>query len=377
MASLSLKHVCKKYAGGVSVVDDFDLDIDDGEFIVIVGPSGSGKSTVLRMIAGLEEITSGELYIDGKLMNDAEPADRDIAMMFQNYELYPHMTVRDNLAYGLKLRRVPSDVIAKKVNAAASMLGIEDILDRKPKALSVGLRRRVALGRVIVREPRVFLLDEPLADLDAKFRIQMRTEITKIHHRAMTAFVYATHDPTEAVTMGTRVVVMNDGVIQQVDTANKLYDCPANKFVACFIGSPHMNIFDAELVEEGGELYALIGESNRVLIHDACARRLADKSFIGRNVLLGIRPEDIRCGNGAAELYPESVVTAVVDVTEKLGDETILYLKVDGKDEYTVARVDSRYVYDQGDKIEIYFATDRAHMFDPETERTLLSVSDK
>ena len=243
MASLSLRHIYKIYQGGVKAVSDFNLEIDDKEFIVFVGPSGCGKSTTLRMVAGLEEISAGELYIDGKLVNDVEPKDRDIAMVFQNYALYPHMTVYDNMAFGLRLRKMNSKEIDKRVQEAAAILGIAPLLSRKPKALSGGQRQRVALGRAIVREPKVFLLDEPLSNLDAKLRVQMRTEITKLHNKLATTFIYVTHDQTEAMTMGTRIVVMKDGIIQQIDTPTCLYDNPENLFVASFLGSPQMNFF--------------------------------------------------------------------------------------------------------------------------------------
>ncbi len=376
MASLSLRHIYKIYSGGVRAVSDFNLDIDDKEFIVFVGPSGCGKSTTLRMIAGLEDISEGELYIDDQLVNDREPKDRDIAMVFQNYALYPHMTVYDNMAFGLRLRHVPADVIDEKVQEAASILGIQHLLNRRPKALSGGQRQRVALGRAIVREPKVFLLDEPLSNLDAKLRVQMRTEITKIHHRLATTFIYVTHDQTEAMTMGTRIVVMKDGIVQQVDTPTTLYDNPANLFVACFLGSPQMNIFNAKLVEENGEVYALIGETNKVLIPKSRAKRLIDTATIGKDVLLGIRPEDVHYEQSLVEAHPESVINATVDVIENLGNETILYLNVEGKDDYTISRVNSRFTFHQGDEVKMYLATDHAHLFDPTTELTLMGVPD-
>ena len=376
MASLSLRHIYKVYAGGVRAVSDFNLDIDDKEFIVFVGPSGCGKSTTLRMIAGLEDISSGELYIDDRLVNDVEPKDRDIAMVFQNYALYPHMTVYDNMAFGLRLRHVPPKVIDEKVQEAAGILGIQHLLNRRPKALSGGQRQRVALGRAIVREPKVFLLDEPLSNLDAKLRVQMRTEITKIHHRLATTFIYVTHDQTEAMTMGTRIVVMKDGIVQQVDTPTTLYDNPANLFVACFLGSPQMNIFKAKLVEENGNIYALIGETNKVLIPKTRALRIIDKSIVGSEVLLGIRPEDVRYEQALIDAKPESVVEAVVDVIENLGNETILYLNVEGKEDYTIARVNARYTFTQGETVKMYFATEHAHLFDVNTELTLMGVPD-
>ncbi|MCH5161842.1 MAG: ABC transporter ATP-binding protein, partial [Clostridiales bacterium] len=376
MASLSLRHIYKIYSGGVRAVSDFNLDIDDKEFIVFVGPSGCGKSTTLRMIAGLEDISAGELYIDDKLVNDVEPKDRDIAMVFQNYALYPHMTVYDNMAFGLRLRHVPAKVIDEKVQEAASILGIQHLLSRRPKALSGGQRQRVALGRAIVREPKVFLLDEPLSNLDAKLRVQMRTEITKIHHRLATTFIYVTHDQTEAMTMGTRIVVMKDGIVQQVDTPTTLYDNPANLFVACFLGSPQMNIFKAKLIEENGNLYALIGETNKILIPKSRALRIIDKSIVGGDVLLGIRPEDVRYEQALVDAHPESVIEATVDVIENLGNETILYLNVDGKEDYTISRVNARYSFEQGEAVKMYLATEHVHLFDPTTEFTLMGVPD-
>ncbi len=376
MASLSLRHIYKVYAGGVRAVSDFNLEIDDKEFIVFVGPSGCGKSTTLRMIAGLEDISAGELYIDDRLVNDVEPKDRDIAMVFQNYALYPHMTVYDNMAFGLRLRHVPAKVIDEKVQEAASILGIQHLLNRRPKALSGGQRQRVALGRAIVREPKVFLLDEPLSNLDAKLRVQMRTEITKIHHRLATTFIYVTHDQTEAMTMGTRIVVMKDGIVQQVDTPTTLYDNPANLFVACFLGSAQMNIFKAKLVEENGDLYALIGETNKVLIPKSRALRLVDKAVIGSDVLLGIRPEDVCYEQALVDAHPESVIEATVDVIENLGNETILYLNVEGKEDYTIARVNARYTFNQGETVKMYLATEHAHLFDAQTELTLMGVPD-
>ena len=265
MASVSLKHIYKIYQGGVTAVSDFTLDIEDKEFIVLVGPSGCGKSTTLRMVAGLEEISEGELYIGDKLVNDVAPKDRDIAMVFQNYALYPHMTVYDNMAFGLKLRKTPKPEIEKRVREAAKILDIEHLLNRKPKALSGGQRQRVAMGRAIVREPKVFLMDEPLSNLDAKLRVQMRTEITKLHHRLQTTFIYVTHDQTEAMTMGSRIVVMKDGFIQQVDTPQNLYDYPGNQFVAGFIGSPQMNFFTVKLTKSGDGVYAVFG-NNKVKI---------------------------------------------------------------------------------------------------------------
>ena len=327
MASLNLKDIYKVYPSGVVAVTDFSLDIEDKEFIVFVGPSGCGKSTTLRMIAGLEEISDGELYIDGKLMNNVQPKDRDIAMVFQNYALYPHMTVYDNMAFGLKLRKKPKAEIDEKVRGAARILGLESYLQRKPKALSGGQRQRVALGRAIVREPKVFLLDEPLSNLDAKLRAQMRTEITKIHHRLATTFIYVTHDQVEAMTMGTRIVVMKDGFIQQVDAPQKLYDYPANLFVAGFIGTPQMNFFDAVLTSDGKTVYVEFA-GNKVALPKAKSDTIEDPAkYIntGKPVVFGVRPEDFHDEENFISNSRETVIDVKVDVVEKLGAETLLY----------------------------------------------------
>ena len=284
MASLSLRNIYKVYPNGFNAVKDFNLEIEDKEFIIFVGPSGCGKSTTLRMIAGLEEISKGELYIDGKLVNDVEPKDRDIAMVFQSYALYPHMSIYDNMAFGLKLRKMPKAEIDKRVREAARILDIEHLLDRKPKLLSGGQRQRVAMGRAIVREPKVFLMDEPLSNLDAKLRVQMRLEISKLHQRLQSTIIYVTHDQTEAMTLGTRIVVMKDGVIQQVDSPQNLYDYPDNLFVAGFIGSPQMNFIDATVVKEGGELFLEYGDHHRVILTPERAAKLAD--YVGREATL-------------------------------------------------------------------------------------------
>ena len=276
MASLSLQHINKTYPNGFQAVKDFNLEIEDKEFIIFVGPSGCGKSTTLRMIAGLEEISGGTLKIGDKVMNDVEPKDRDIAMVFQNYALYPHMTVYDNMAFGLKLRKVPKDQIDKAVREAARILDLEKLLDRKPKALSGGQRQRVAMGRAIVRNPKVFLMDEPLSNLDAKLRVQMRIEISKIHQRLGATIIYVTHDQTEAMTLGTRIVVMKDGVVQQVDTPQNLYQKPGNLFVAGFMGSPQMNFLDAVISEKGGNVIATIGGEHEVIVPAAKAKVLKD-----------------------------------------------------------------------------------------------------
>ncbi|HBT49857.1 MAG: ABC-type sugar/spermidine/putrescine/iron/thiamine transport system ATPase component [Caldanaerobacter subterraneus] len=370
MAEVVLKHVHKVYPGGVTAVKDFNLEIADKEFIVLVGPSGCGKTTTLRMIAGLEEITSGELYIDGKLVNDVPPKDRDIAMVFQNYALYPHMTVYDNMAFGLKLRKVPRAEIDRKVKEAARILGLEELLNRKPKALSGGQRQRVALGRAIVRNPKVFLMDEPLSNLDAKLRVQMRTELKKLHERLQTTFIYVTHDQTEAMTMGTRIVVMKDGVIQQVDEPQVIYDYPNNLFVAGFIGSPQMNFIDARLENRDGKVYATF-KGYSILVPEGILKRLKDPSYIGKEIVLGIRPEDLHDEEVFLEAYPEAVVEAKVEVTELMGAETYLYLDVNGVS--LTARVDPRTRAKSGDVIKIGFDVNKLHMFDKETEMTILN----
>lgn len=369
MASVTLKNVYKVYPGGVTAVSDFNLDIADKEFIVLVGPSGCGKSTTLRMVAGLEEITEGELYIGDKLMNDVAPKDRDIAMVFQNYALYPHMTVYDNMAFGLKLRKTPKAEIDRRVKEAARILDIEHLLNRKPKALSGGQRQRVALGRAIVREPKVFLMDEPLSNLDAKLRVQMRTEIIKLHNRLQTTFIYVTHDQTEAMTMGTRIVVMKDGFIQQVDTPQNLYDYPVNLFVAGFIGSPQMNFIDVTLVKEDDGVYAVFGE-NKIKVPEGKIKKLKDPSYIGKEVIMGIRPEDLHDEEIFLQSAVDSTVKAYVDVVELMGSETYLYLNVSGVN--VIARVDPRSTARAGDTIKIALDTNRLHFFDKETEETIL-----
>ena len=371
MASLSLKNINKVYPGNVTAVKDFNLEIADEEFIVLVGPSGCGKSTTLRMVAGLEAITSGELYIDGQLMNKVPPKKRDIAMVFQSYALYPHMNVYKNMSFGLKLRRVPKSDIDRRVHEAAAILGIEDLLTRKPGALSGGQRQRVALGRAIVREPKVFLMDEPLSNLDAKLRVQMRTEITKLHRRLKTTFIYVTHDQTEAMTMGTRIVVMKDGVIQQVDTPQNLFDHPANKFVATFIGTPQMNIIRAKLTPREGKMYAVFGE-NAVRIPDLTVKRLKSDIYIGKDVYLGIRPENL---SDEAEFVAENSLysfEAKVDMTELMGSVTYLYFNVNGVEGNLVASVDPRTRTQAGQTLRVAMDPARLHLFDAETEENIL-----
>ena len=371
MASVSLKHIYKIYQGGVTAVSDFTLDIEDKEFIVLVGPSGCGKSTTLRMVAGLEEISEGELYIGDRLVNDVAPKDRDIAMVFQNYALYPHMTVFDNMAFGLKLRKTPKQEIERRVHEAAKILDIEHLLNRKPKALSGGQRQRVALGRAIVREPKVFLMDEPLSNLDAKLRVQMRTEITKLHQRLQTTFIYVTHDQTEAMTMGSRIVVMKDGFVQQVDSPQNLYDYPVNLFVAGFIGTPQMNMFKVKLTKEAGGVYAVFGD-NRVKVPQGKLQKLVSDSYIGKEVFMGIRPENIHDEEAFLSASPETVVDMSVEIVELMGSETYLYLKTSGKDDNIVARVDPRSTARGGDKIRVAFDANRLHFFDADTEATIL-----
>ena len=365
MASLSLQHINKTYPNGFQAVKDFNLEIEDKEFIIFVGPSGCGKSTTLRMIAGLEEISGGTLKIGDKVMNDVEPKDRDIAMVFQNYALYPHMTVYDNMAFGLKLRKVPKDQIDKAVSEAARILDLEKLLDRKPKALSGGQRQRVAMGRAIVRNPKVFLMDEPLSNLDAKLRVQMRIEISKIHQRLGATIIYVTHDQTEAMTLGTRIVVMKDGVVQQVDTPQHLYEQPGNLFVAGFMGSPQMNFLDAQIAEKGGDLVAKVGEYD-VVIPAAKAKVLKDGGYVGKTVVLGIRPEDIHDSQMFIEASPSVPMTSTVKVYELLGAEVFLYFDVNGTQ--VTARVDPRTNSKTGDTIKFAFDMEKSHFFDKETE---------
>ena len=376
MASLSLKHIYKKYPGGVTAVSDFNLEIKDKEFRILVGPSGCGKSTTLRMIAGLEEISEGELWIGDTLVNDVAPKDRDIAMVFQNYALYPHMTVFENMAFGLKLRKVPKEEIKRRVEEAARILDINHLLERRPKALSGGQKQRVALGRAIVRNPKVFLLDEPLSNLDAKLRASMRTELTKLHKKVETTFVYVTHDQVEAMTMATRIVVMKDGLIQQVDTPQNLYDFPVNLFVAGFIGTPQMNFITSKLVEEGQDLYVTFG-ANKVKVPAEKANNPALKEYIGQEVVVGIRPECLHDDPVHVSSMPDSVIDATVEVTELMGAEIYLYLSFDGQEDATngkniIARVSSRSTSRAGDQIQIAFETNRMHIFDKDTERCIV-----
>ena len=369
MASISLRHIYKIYPGDVTAVKDFNLEIEDKEFIILVGPSGCGKSTTLRMIAGLEEISKGELYIGDRLVNDVPPKDRDIAMVFQNYALYPHMTVYKNMAFGLELRKTPKDEIDKRVREAARVLDIEHLLDRKPKALSGGQRQRVALGRAMVRNPAVFLLDEPLSNLDAKLRTSMRTEITKLHLKLGTTFIYVTHDQTEAMTMGDRIVVMKDGIVQQVDTPQNLYDFPVNMFVAGFIGSPQMNFLDAKLEKEGDTYYVDISGDKVALPAEKVTAEL-DK-YVGKVVKAGVRPEDIKDDADFLAAHADSALTATVEVSELMGSEIYLYL--DYKGNKMTARVAPTSKARNGATVKVAFDAHKVHLFDVETEQAILN----
>ncbi len=366
MASLSLKNIYKIYPNGFNAVKDFNLEIADKEFIIFVGPSGCGKSTTLRMIAGLEEISKGELYIDGKLMNDVEPKDRDIAMVFQSYALYPHMSIYDNMAFGLKLRKTPKDEIDKRVKEAARILDIEHLLDRKPKLLSGGQRQRVAMGRAIVREPKVFLMDEPLSNLDAKLRVQMRIEISKLHQRLQTTIIYVTHDQTEAMTLGTRIVVLKDGVIQQVDTPQNLYDRPGNLFVAGFIGSPQMNFIDATLQKEGNNVYLVFGP-HKITVTPEKAEKVKD--YIGKEVTFGIRPENIYDAATYPKANANNTVHSTVRVYEMLGAEVFVYVTVEGVD--VTVREAPGTVVKPGDEMDLSLDVEKIHIFDKETQVTI------
>ena len=367
MADVTLRHVYKVYDGGVRAVNNFDLEIKDKEFVVFVGPSGCGKSTTLRMIAGLEDITAGQLFIDGELMNEVEPKNRDIAMVFQSYALYPHMTVYQNMAFGLKLRHVPKEEIDKRVKAAAEILEISELLSRKPKALSGGQRQRVALGRTIVRDPKVFLLDEPLSNLDAKLRVSMRSEITKLHERLQTTFIYVTHDQTEAMTMGNRIVVMKDGFIQQADTPIALFEDPSNLFVATFLGSPQMNIIEAELFLDGETLKAKLAGNDDMIVTfpDVKAKQLKAK-YYNQKVLLGIRPEHIRPNEGDIKVF--------IEVVEHLGDESIVYTKMNNRKEPIIIKIPFNSKIKSNVETNISLNMDHVYMFDYDTHRAIIGI---
>ncbi|HIN28994.1 TPA: sn-glycerol-3-phosphate ABC transporter ATP-binding protein UgpC [Candidatus Poribacteria bacterium] len=367
MATVTLVDVEKIYPGDVKAVENFNLVIEDGEFIVLVGPSGCGKSTTLRMIAGLEEITDGEISIGDLVVNHVSPKDRDIAMVFQNYALYPHMSVRENMEFGLKLRKYPKAEIETRINDAAQVLGLTDLLHRKPRALSGGQRQRVAVGRAIVRQPAVFLFDEPLSNLDAKLRVQMRVELSQLHNEIDTTMIYVTHDQVEAMTMGDRIVVMNEGLIQQVADPVTLYDRPVNKFVASFIGTPPMNFFNGQVLGQNSSMAFLSEDGLQLQI----AQQQVDKlrQFDKQKIVLGIRPEHI--GSTVAE-NSETVgqISAVVNVVEPIGAETYVYLKSETTS--FVSRVSSHKKYMVGEKIELAVAMDRAHFFDFNTDKALL-----
>ena len=375
MASVKLTNVKKIYGKNTVAVQDFNLEIADKEFIVFVGPSGCGKSTTLRMIAGLEEISEGELFIGDRLVNDVAPKDRKIAMVFQNYALYPHMTVFDNMAFGLKLRKVPKEEIKRRVEEAARILDISHLLERRPKALSGGQKQRVALGRAIVRNPKVFLLDEPLSNLDAKLRASMRTELTKLHQRVGTTFIYVTHDQVEAMTMATRIVVMKDGLIQQVDTPQNLYDNPVNLFVAGFIGTPQMNFLNCTLEKQGNDVYVKFGADSLKLPAEKVTDAVLE--YVGKEVVMGVRPECIHDEPMYLSSMPESVIETDVEVTELMGAEIYLYLSFDGQEDATngkniIARVSSRSPSRAGDNIQVAFDASRIHIFDKDTERCIV-----
>jgi len=365
MASVTYDHVTKQF-GDVVAVNDLDMEVADKEFLVLLGPSGCGKTTALRLLAGLEELTQGSIYIEGQVVNDVPPKDRDIAMVFQSYALYPHMSVYDNMAFGLKLRKTPKDEINRRVKEAAAILRIEELLDRKPKQLSGGQRQRVAVGRAIVREPKVFLMDEPLSNLDAKLRVAARAEISKLHQRLETTFIYVTHDQTEAMTMGTRVVVLKDGILQQVDTPQNLYNYPANLFVAGFIGSPAMNFFDATLVGENGDLY-VDGGTFRLKVPGHKLQVLLP--YKGKKMVFGIRPDDLHDPQFTPPNITAGKIKAQVDVTELMGNEVLAHFLIEEKS--FVARFDPRTVVRVNDTIEVMVNMDNMQIFDPQTEKAV------
>ena len=365
MASVTFDHVFKRF-GDVTAVNDLNLDIKDKEFLVLVGPSGCGKTTALRCLAGLEEITSGNIKIGERVVNDVAPKDRDIAMVFQSYALYPHMSVYDNMAFGLRLRKTPKADINRRVKEAADILGIGELLQRKPKQLSGGQRQRVALGRAIVREPKVFLMDEPLSNLDAKLRVQTRAEISKLHQRLETTFIYVTHDQTEAMTMGTRIAVMKNGILQQLDTPQNLYDHPTNMFVAGFIGSPAMNFFDVKVTGSKDDLKLDTGSFQIPVPKDS---REKVTNYVGRNMVLGVRPEDIHDRDYVPGQMNTAPISAQVDVMEPMGSEIYLYL-LSGKFSF-IARVDPRSQGRPGKSMDVVLNLDHIHVFDKESELAL------
>ncbi len=365
MASVTFEHVTKAF-GNVIAVNDLNLHITDQEFLVFVGPSGCGKTTSLRMLAGLEDVTSGKIYIGDRLVNDVPPKDRDIAMVFQSYALYPHMDVSKNMSFALKLRKTQNKEISERVRQAAQVLGIEQLLDRKPRQLSGGQRQRVAVGRAIVREPQVFLFDEPLSNLDAKLRVQTRAEIIKLHKQLSATFIYVTHDQMEAMTMGTRIAVMKDGILQQVETPQTLYDQPGNIFVAGFIGSPSMNFFEMQLISAGDELYA---HSETLRLRVPLDRHTALKDYVGKSVVVGVRPEDIYDAEFVAPGIKAATIDAKVDVTELMGNEIFLYL-LNGAQSF-IARVDPRSRARVGNLTTLGVNLDKLHFFDKDNERAI------
>jgi multiple sugar transport system ATP-binding protein len=364
MASVTYEHVTKKF-GEMTAVDDLTITVDDREFLVLVGPSGCGKTTALRCLAGLEEISEGRITIGDRVVNEVAPKDRDIAMVFQSYALYPHLSVFDNMAFGLKLRKVPKDEIRRRVDKAASTLGITELLSRKPRQLSGGQRQRVAVGRAIVREPKVFLFDEPLSNLDAKLRVQMRAEISKIHQQLQTTFIYVTHDQMEAMTMATRIAVINRGKLQQLDTPQNLYNHPTNLFVAGFIGSPAMNFFPATIRRNGG----LIADAGEFTVPLPADRAKTFEPYVGKSVVFGIRPEDIHDLEFVPPNIPAAKVSAQVDVTELMGNEILLYL-ITGKNTF-VARVDPRSNMRVGNQAQVAFNMEKFHVFDGVSEQAI------
>lgn len=371
MATVKLENICKSYDNGFQAAKNVNIDIEDKEFIVLVGPSGCGKSTTLRMIAGLEDITSGTLKIDDRVVNDVEPKERDIAMVFQNYALYPHMTVYDNMSFSLKLRKMDKQEIDKKVKEAAKILQLENLLDRKPKALSGGQRQRVALGRSIVRNPKVFLMDEPLSNLDAKLRTEMRAQISKLHKDLGATFIYVTHDQTEAMTMGDRIVVMKDGVVQQINKPKVLYDNPVNKFVASFIGSPQMNFMDAEILKEGDDIVANIsGKDVKFVIPKGKAAFLEEKGYVGKTIIVGIRPEDIHKEKVFLDLSENNQFKADVVIRELMGAEIYAYINFQGSE--LIAKFDGRSDIMPGQTLDLALDMNRMHFFDKETEENIL-----
>lgn len=366
MAEVTLKNVTKVYEAGQIAVKDINIDVHDKEFVVLVGPSGCGKSTTLRMIAGLEEITSGELYIDNKKVNDVSPKDRDIAMVFQNYALYPHMTVYENMAFGLKLRKFPKDEIKQRVMDAAKILGLEDYLTRKPKALSGGQRQRVAVGRAIVRKPKVFLFDEPLSNLDAKLRVQMRTEISKLHQNLGATMIYVTHDQTEAMTMGDRIVIMKDGIIHQIDTPLNLYNHPINRFVAGFIGSPSMNFIEGKLFKANGLTFKSKGNYLTLNLGESLNERL--KNYSDKSLWLGIRPEDIYDSDSFTR-NNSATIDVWLEVVEPMGNEIFLYFTIESSQ--FVARIPAREKPEPNSKRTLSIDLDKLHFFDTDSEKSI------